>query len=234
MNIIGLVTARGGSKRIENKNIIDLGGFPLIRHTIIPALNSKLIDEVFISTDDKKIADVAEKYGAKVPFIRPDDLALDNTPDKPVLEHFINWYEKKIKKSIDLLVFLRPTSPFRTPEIIDNVILKMQNSIDASSLRTVTKSEGVFHPYWNYKNINGYLENFCDIDISKYYQKQLLPDCFRLNGFIDILKPKIIIHNNNIYGDKIAYYEINENTAVDIDTEFDLLFARFIIDNKNL
>ena len=232
-NIVALIPARGGSKGVKNKNIKTLNHKPLITYSIEAALSCKTIDRVIVSTNDKSIAKIAKEAGAEVPFLRPDDLATDTTPDRPVMLHLIDWLKENEHYKTDLLVYLRPTSPFKTSILINNCIKRISGQDWASSLRTVTKSEGIFHPYWMYKSENEQLKPFIEgVSIEKYYQRQLLPDCFRLNGVVDILKPQLIKSSNNIYGNKISYFEIDENQAIDIDTELDFQFADFLIKNE--
>ena len=122
MNIVALIPARAGSKGIKNKNIKLINKKPLIYYSIILAINSKLINEVYVSTDSNKIKNISLKYGAKVPFLRPKKFSEDNSSDLQVFKHFINWYKKHIKKDIDYIVHLRPTTPFRKLVTIEKAI----------------------------------------------------------------------------------------------------------------
>ena len=113
MTIVAIIPARGGSKSIPDKNIKDLAGKPLIAHSIERALECKSIDRTIVSTDSKKIAEIAKKYGAEAPFIRPEELASDTTPMLPVLQHAVHHLEENEKYPIDIVILLDPTSPFR-------------------------------------------------------------------------------------------------------------------------
>ncbi len=229
-NVAALIPARGGSKAIHKKNIRLLNGVPLIEYTIRIALQNKNIDRVIVSTDDQEIAEISQKTGAEVPFLRPASLAKDNTPDKPVIEHALNWLKKCENCIPDALLFLRPTTPFKTNKIIDQCLAIFMNDNNASSVRTVNKVEGVNHPYWMFKDENGYLSPFVDgIKISEYYQRQLLPGCYQLNGVVDVLLPDFVFENSNIYGEQVRFVEIEAVYAVDIDTELDFDFAEFIL-----
>ena len=231
MKFIGLIPARGGSKRIPNKNIHLLCGKPLIAYTIEAALAAKSLDRVIISTDSQKIAETAKYYGAEVPFLRPLDISMDDTSDRPVMEHLIKWIEENENYCFDYLVYLRPTTPLKTSALIDNALKKIKNNTSFSGLRSVTKVEGVYHPFWMYKKNNNLLEPFIDnIDISLYYQRQLLPQCYRLNGVIDVVKKSIVISSEtNLYGNNVGFYEIDEKYAVDIDNEFDMFLCEYIL-----
>src|SRR3989338_4985887 len=117
--ILAVITARGGSKGIPGKNIKLLGGKPLLVYSIDAVKKSKLITHAIVSTDDKKIAEVAKKFGGEVPFLRPRKLAEDKTPHVPVMKHAIEFMEKKLGVAFDYAVILQPTSPFRLSEDID-------------------------------------------------------------------------------------------------------------------
>lgn len=232
--IIGIIPARGGSKGIPKKNIKLLNDVPLINYTIKIALANQHIDKVLVSTDDSEIAEVARTCGAEVPFLRPSVLAQDDTPDLPVILHALEWLKEDQDYTPDIILFLRPTTPFKTNDIIDNCIQLLNDDPKASSVRTVHRAEGINHPFWMYKDENTYLKPFItDIDLAQYYQRQLLPDCFKINGVVDALRPEVIISSNDLYGDKIRFIEIDETKAVDIDTPLDFAFATFLI-NKGI
>ena len=112
--VLGLITARGGSKGIPKKNIVNVGGKPLIAWTIEAALKSHVFDRVVVSTDNNEIASIAQKWGAEVPFTRPDRLAKDDSPHTDVLIHAINWLQEKEDYLPEFLMLLQPTSPLRT------------------------------------------------------------------------------------------------------------------------
>jgi len=134
MKILGLIPARGGSKGIPRKNIKPLGGKPLIAYSIEAGLKSRYLDKVLVSTDDEEIAQVARQYGADVPFIRPAELARDDTPTLPVIQHALRFLADK-GETYDAVCLLQPSSPFRTPAFIDAAIEKYVRS-GADSLVT--------------------------------------------------------------------------------------------------
>lgn len=232
-SVVGLIPARGGSKGIIKKNIKRLNGKPLIAYTIEAALKANAIDRLIVSTDDKEIASVAQQYGAEVPFLRPRELAQDDTPDKPVYLHLINWLLEEEDVEFEILVNLRPTTPQRTAEIIDSVVSKLHTEKTLTSVRTVTKVEGVFHPYWMFRQKNGTLMPFIEgVDLNKYYRRQLLPTCYRLNGVVDALKIETLLNNKNMFGERIGFIEVEEHLAVDIDNQLDFDFCEFLIKKK--
>ena len=123
--IISIIPARGGSKGIPKKNIVLLAGKPLIAYSIGQSLQCRHIKRTIVSTDDPEIAEIAREYGAEVPFIRPKELAKDDTPDLPVFLHALDWLEKQESYLPDLIVHLRPTSPLREVKHIEEAIEKL-------------------------------------------------------------------------------------------------------------
>ena len=146
--IISIIPARGGSKGIPRKNIIKYKGLPLIAHSIKSSLSCPLISKTIVSTDDEEIANIAKGYGAEVPIMRPAELAKDETLDLPVFEHMLNYVENNLDLKPSILVHLRPTSPIRPENIIENCINKLLNHPKASSIRSVTKVR--LHPFRMY------------------------------------------------------------------------------------
>jgi N-acylneuraminate cytidylyltransferase/CMP-N,N'-diacetyllegionaminic acid synthase len=231
MSIVGLIPARGGSKEVPQKNIKLLAGKPLIAHTIEAARSSCLLDRVIVSTDSDEIASITETYDAEVPFMRPKGIALDDTPDRPVMAHFIDWWMAAEGGDLELLVYLRPTTPLKTNDLIDRCIQKLKSDKRLSSVRTITRVEGVSHPYWMYKIENNRLKPFVGgLTKTKYYQRQTLPPCYRVNGVVDVLIPQNIIDSADIYGANTGYVEIDEHIGVDIDTAFDFEFCEFLME----
>lgn len=136
-NIIGMIPARGGSKRLPGKNIKPFLGKPLIAWTIEQAKSSSLLNKVVVSTDDNAIADTAKRFGAEVPFLRPKELAMDSSPTIDAVLHMLDWFGKKGER-FDFLALLEPTSPLRTNSDIDNAIkLFMANTNRADALVSV-------------------------------------------------------------------------------------------------
>ncbi len=232
---LAIIPARGGSKSVPSKNIKHLNGIPLIAYSIIISKENPLIDEVIVSTDDDEIANIALSYGAKVPFLRPKELSLDTTPDKPVILHTLEWFEDEYKCMPGLILYLRPTSPFRSHSLINKCINKITQDNSYSSLRTVNTASGIHHPYWMFKDDYKILKPFIDnIDLSNFYQRQLLPKCLRLNGVVDILKPQVVKDKSNIYGNSTGYLLTDDMITVDIDDQIDFDFAEFLIMKKKI
>lgn len=227
--ILAITLARSGSKRIKKKNIKELNGKPLIYYTIRSALESKKIDKYIVSTDSNEIADISRSYGAEIPFIRPKKFAEDTTSDYLALKHSLEQLLIKYNYKPDIVVNLRPTAPFRTGKIIDKAISKFISS-KADLLRTVSKVEGVHHPYWMYRiNKNDYANQLIkSVNINNYYQSQKLPSIYRINGLVDVYK-RNSIYNNKILNGKMITLITEENISHDIDTIADFKFAETLI-----
>lgn len=228
MSILGIIPARGGSKSISMKNIVNLSGLPLISYTIKAALNSK-INRVIVSTDSKKISEISSKFGAEVPFLRPKKFASSSSHPNQVIEHALNFLEKNESYVPEIVLFLQPTSPHRTSEMINKSIQLLQNS-KASSVVSVTKPDK--HPFQSYVIKNGFLKAFYKNKEKKYYQRQLLPDFYNPTGAIYTFWTKTFKKYNSIYGPKPKPMIINnEILNIDIDFEFDLFLSEMIFKN---
>ena len=178
--ILAVVTARGGSKGIPRKNIVDLGGRPLIQHTISAARKANLLDRVIVSTDDEEIATVSLKCGAEVPFIRPVELAGDTSAHIPVIQHAVRFLEDKENYFVDYVMLLQPTSPFRTSSDIDGAI-EVAISTNADSVMGVTEVEQ--HPFKLNLIDDGILKSAFDVP-KGYIRRQDFPRYYWENGAI--------------------------------------------------
>lgn len=218
--ILCIIPARGGSKGVPGKNIRPIGGIPLIGWTIEVALSTSCLDRIIVSTDDEEIADIVQDYGIDVPFLRPKKLAQDNTPDMPVYEHTLRWLKKHEHYNPDIIVWLRPTSPLRTNTDIEHAVELLIDS-NADWVRSVC--EVTHHPYWMYKLENGKMKTFIDdIDIQKYFQRQLLPAVYRINGAVDVTWRKTILEKRLDYSGNLQAYIMPVERSLDIDTEADI------------
>lgn len=228
MKIIAIIPARSGSKGIPNKNIKLYKGKPLLAHSILQALQSKYITEVYVSTDSQEYKEIAIEYGALVPFLRPPQFADDLSPDIDLFNHFLVHYHENINTIYpDIIVQLRPTYPNRTVELIDNCIEIFINNYDNyDSLRTViplNKSPYKMYYIDEQNMLIPYLLKYKDI-VEPYNQaRQLLPQTYLHNGCIDIIKTDTIITKNLLSGNNIYPFIMDENENNDIDTEEDLI-----------
>ena len=227
---LGIIPARGGSRRVPRKNIRLLAGKPLIAYTIEAARAATTLDRVIVSTDDEEIAGVARRYGGEVPFMRPAELAADDTPDAPVFLHALDWLAKEEGFDPELVVNLRPTSPFKTGVVIDEVV-EVALETRADVVRTVTRVHGVHHPYWMFQlEEDGLAEPILPgIDLARFYQSQLLPPVYRLNGIVDAMRVEAIRTGESLSARSVRTVEVAESTAMDVDTELDFRFCELLL-----
>ena len=226
--VTALIPARGGSKRLPRKNIKSLCGKPLIAWTIDVTKESKYIDSVVVSTDDFEIKEVAEKFGASVPFLRPESLSNDNASSFDVVKHAIEFLN--INKLNHLIVLLQPTSPLRTVKELDDA-LELFISKKASGVVSVSECE--HSPLWtNTLPENLSMSGFIRSEVQGK-RSQDLPKFYRLNGSIYIYKTEVLLEQNQIFYDENVYgFETSLETAVDIDTALDFLIAETIMKNR--
>jgi CMP-N-acetylneuraminic acid synthetase len=223
LKVLGLIPARGGSKAVHKKNVHLLNNKPLIAYTIETALNSGCLDKVIVSTDSQEIADIALKYGAEVPFIRPAEFAQDDTTDLPVYQHAIKWLEENAGYSPEIIAWLRPTAPLRSGEDIRNAIQLLRDK-KTDWVRSVCEAE--HHPYWMYKLNDVQMEPFIDgIDVKKYYRRQLLPPVYRLNGAVDVTWRATVMEKQLLYSGSISGYVMPHDRSIDIDSLIDFAIA---------
>jgi len=224
---LGIIPARGGSKRIPKKNIRILAGKPLIAWTLEVARECGEMDRIIVSTDDAEIADISRKYGAEIPFSRPAEAAQDDTPDYVVYRHAVSWLKENDDFAPDIVVWLRPTSPLRNAEDIHNAIGIFKDR-GADCVRSVCEVEQ--HPYWMKTIQNGYLVPLMDgCDEKEYYQRQTLPPVYRLNGAVDVFSNVAVEKNGDLYGGKIHGYVMPVERSIDIDSEIDLAIAELLL-----
>ena len=218
-NIVAIIPARGGSQRIKKKNIKNIFKKPLLVWTILAAKRSKFIDEIYLTSDDSKILNIAKKYGINC-IVRPKNLS-NNTimPDAAVLHAY-----RKIKKSFDYIVTLQPTSPLRKAADIDRAIVKIVKN-NGDSLLSAFKT----HSFIWKKIKNIYKSNY---DIYKRPRSQDF-ERYQENGSIYITKPKIFIKNKNRLGGKIIISEMDRYASLDIDSIKDFKIAELILKHGN-
>ena len=228
MKILALVTARGGSVRLPGKNLRPLGGKPLINWSIEIAQDIPEIIEILVSTDDESIADVSRKAGALVPWLRPQELATNEASSVDVALHALNWYEKE-KGTVDGLLLLQPTSPFRSRDTVLNGISLFKK---IGMLPVVGVSQTNAHPLWSFKIEQGELLSFVD-NSGILKRSQDLPPAYIINGNFYLISPDDLRRNKSFLGARtIPLIAESEQEALDIDSEIDFTFAEFI--HKNI
>ena len=228
--ILAIIPARGGSKSIPRKNIRPLAGHPLIAYSIAAGLAAKSVTRLIVSTDDPEIAEIARSYGAETPFLRPAEFAQDMTPDLPVFEHALRWLEEHDGFRADIVVHIRPTSPLRPPQLIDESVALMQHAPDADSVRGVGVASHTPYKMWR-KRDDGFLTPLLtDTSGEAYNQpRQALPTVYWHTGHIDLMRCATLLQKNSMSGERILPIVIESKYCVDIDTADDWTYAEWLL-----
>jgi CMP-N,N'-diacetyllegionaminic acid synthase len=229
MKVLAIIPARGGSKGLKRKNLVDFLGKPLVAHSIEHALASKSVTRTIVSTDDDEIACVSRSFGAEVPFMRPSELAEDQVLDWPVFVHAVEFLAKNENYHPDIIVHLRPTTPYRKPEWIDEAVNLLIQHPEADSVRSVSEPEK--HPYRMFTiNSDGYLDPIMKHEHPEPYllRRQELPKVYYYNCVIDVTRPSTIFEAKSMTGTRVLPYVMNPAEVFDIDTTRDLAIAEFL------
>ena len=231
-NIIAIIPARGGSKGIPKKNIIDLAGFPLIAYSIVAAKLSRIIDRIIVSTDSREIAEIAKRYGAEVPFLRPKKFAKDTSHDIEFVQHVLNWLQNNEGYQPEYLVNLRPTTPLRGPELIDEAIKKILKNKRATSLRSAHELSESPYKFFEIKN-SFFVGLFPNDSRIEYHNlpRQIFSPVYHPNGYVDIVKSQVVIDTNTLYGSKI--FPFITPVVGELDIPEDLDYIKFNLNRKN-
>ncbi|WP_049987348.1 acylneuraminate cytidylyltransferase family protein [Halobellus rufus] len=219
-NVLGLIPARGGSKGVPRKNISELAGTPLITHSIQAGREATAIDSVVVSTDDEDIAAVAESHGARVPFMRPDELATDEAPTAPVITHTLETLHDA-GEEYDAFVLLQPTSPLRTATHIDESYSLYEES-DADSVISVYPTYDI-----RLERTPEGAKKLNYTDAAKRRQDRA-PE-YVINGAIYVNGVEQFLQTKETIAGITKMYEMTERESVDIDTPFDLWLAEQIL-----
>jgi N-acylneuraminate cytidylyltransferase len=215
--VLALIPARGGSKSVPRKNVLPIGGKPLIAHSIEHALACSLVTRTIVSTDDDEIAAVAARYGAEVPFRRPAKYATDTATDLDVFVHTLSWLRDADGYHPELVVHLRPTTPVRRVELIERAIAAMLADPGADALRSVNLAEQT--PYKMWRIDKGLLTPLLTIPgcaEAHSMPRQELPEVFWQNGYVDIVRPRTVLELGSMCGRRILPFVVEEAIA-DLD-----------------
>jgi len=223
MRVLGIITARGGSKGVPNKNLKPLGGRPLIDYTI-DAANDTPLDRLILSTDDKKIADVARELGCEVPFMRPAELARDETPHLPVILHAAQWMRDHANYVADVVLTLQPTSPLRSSADIA-AALRMLELSGADSVVSVNAVTAHAHPMRMLRvGADGMATLFVTGEPvrNRINRRQDLPQAFVMNGAVYACRTEVLFGAEpSLYGDRVVAYPMPAERSISIDTAED-------------
>lgn len=227
--VLGIIPARGGSKGLPGKNIRPFMEMPLIAHSIAMSKLCPVISRAIVSTDDEAIAEVARRYDGEVPFIRPAELAQDETPMWPVVQHALKWAEEDEGRNYDFVTLLDPTSPGRLPEDITGGLAKLQSDNRVQGIIGV--SEPDFNPIWHcVVEKDGLLEGLFP-EGAKYTRRQELPTVYRINAVLYIWRAEFVHECSGQWrteGEHLLW-EVPDIRAIHIDHIEDFEHAEIIV-----
>jgi N-acylneuraminate cytidylyltransferase len=234
-DVLALIPARGGSKSIPRKNIRPLGGHPLIAYSIAAGLAAELVTRVIVSTDDEDIAAVARRYGAETPFLRPAEFSQDNTIDLPVFQHALRWLAEHEGYCPDIVVQLRPTSPFRRTLHIDAAVARLLERPDADAVRTVCAPFQNPFKMWRIRP-DGLMQPLMSGEFREPYNmpRQLLPDVYWQTGYVDAVWSGTILEKDSMTGERILPLVIDPSEWIDIDSPDDWRRAERLLESGEL
>ncbi len=225
LNVVAIIPARGGSKGIPHKNIKLFAGYPLIAYSIAAAKESEYVSRILVSTDDPEIAAVARDWGAETPFLRPAEISGDTTLDLPVFQHAVRWLAENEGYRPDIVIQLRPTSPFRTPGLVDEAIRLLLDHPEADSVRGVVPSGENPFKMWRIDEKTGQMHGLIPVEgLAEPYNspRQALPKTYWQTGHIDAIRPeRTFMAGESMSGKVILPLFLDPAIKVDIDNPSD-------------
>ena len=228
MSIICLIGARGGSKSIPDKNIRLLGQHPLIAYSIAAGKMSQYVQDVVVSTDSEKIADVAKQYGASVPVLRPAEYAQDNSLDIDYFQHYLQFLKSNGQEIPDLILHLRPTTPLRDVAVIDQALAYMMEHTQATALRSM--HESVMSPYKMFKQGEEFAEALMpDPNQKESYNlsRQAFEPTYSPNGYVDVVRSEVVLETGMFHGPRIKLWETERVPDIDTLDDFEYAHRKF-------
>jgi CMP-N,N'-diacetyllegionaminic acid synthase len=232
--IVGLIPARSGSKRLPDKNILPLAGHPVMAYTIAAALNSRIYQDVIVSTDSDRYADIARYYGAEVPFLRPAELAGDVSPD-------IEWLEYSLKRlkddgrEYDCFSILRPTNPFRLPKTIQRAWQAFLEEEGVDSLRAVEKCQQ--HPGKMWVVRGKRMVPLLPLSPSNKpwhsSQYQSLPEVYVQNASLEIAWTRVVFEEGTIAGNVLMPFFTKNYEGFDVNNAYDWSWAEYLVESEH-
>lgn len=225
LNVVAIIPARGGSKGIPHKNIKLFAGYPLIAYSIAAAKESEYVSRILVSTDDPEIAAVARDWGAETPFLRPAEISGDMALDLPVFQHAVRWLAENEGYRPDIVIQLRPTSPFRTPGLVDDAIRLLLDHPKADSVRGVVPSGENPFKMWRVDEKTGRMYGLIPVEgLAEPYNspRQALPKTYWQTGHIDAIRPeRTFMAGESMSGKVILPLFLDPAIKVDIDNPSD-------------
>jgi CMP-N-acetylneuraminic acid synthetase len=233
--VLSLIPARGGSKSIPRKNIRTFAGFPLIAYSIAAGLAAETVTRVIVSSDDPEILAVARRFGAETPFLRPEQYSQDQTPDLPVFQHALNWLEENEAYRPEIVIQLRPTSPLRRVDHIDQAVYRLLERPDADAVRTVCIPFQNPFKMWRIGS-NGLMKALLETEFNEPYNmpRQALPEVYWQTGYVDAAWTDTIQDQNSMTGRNILPLIIDPSEWIDIDSPDDWRRAERLLESGEI
>jgi CMP-N-acetylneuraminic acid synthetase len=217
--VLGLIPARGGSKGVPRKNVRLLAGRPLLEYTADAARAARRLSEVVLSTEDDEIARIGRACGLDAPFLRPPELARDETPMLPVVVHALQWLEEHGRR-FDAVCLLQPTNPFRRPEDIDACIAMLEES-NADAVVTVLPVPPQYNPHWVYFRCEDGGIRLSTGEAAPIGRRQDLPPAYHREGSVYVVRRDVVLGQGSLYGRSLVGLEIDPSRSVNIDSPED-------------
>lgn len=232
--VLGIITARGGSKGLPGKNVKPLCGKPLIGWTIEAAKQSHLIDDIVVSTDCEQIASISREFGAEIPFLRPANLATDEATSFDVIKHAIEQLQED-GREYEYVISLEPTSPLRESHDIDNAVYQMIEK-GAGAIVGVCRAESTNPCFMYRKNTDGFLKSFIaeKIDSSLAIRRQDIEPVYYLEGSVYVSRIDVFLERQGFYHEGTMGYEVPKWKSPEIDDEIDFLLVEAIMKHRRI
>lgn len=228
MKNLAIIPARSGSKGLKDKNIKLLNGKPLLAYSIEAAKESGIFNEIMVSTDSEEYADIAEKWGASIPFLRNDELSNDTASSWDVVKDVVRRY-KELGTEFDTVTLLQPTSPLRTS---DDIVNGYEVMVEKAANFVVGVCEMDHSPLWaNTLPEDHSMENFIRPELVKM-PRQSIPTYYRINGALYIVKIDYLMKSRNIYEEKSFATVMRKQNSVDIDDQMDFTIAEVTMSKR--
>lgn len=230
MKTVAFIFARGGSRGLPGKNLLTLKGKSLVAWAIEQAKAVKRIQRVMVSTDSSKIAEVAKKHGAEVPFLRPAELATDEAPEWLAWRHALEWIKNESGTLPDAMVSVPPTAPLRSPNDIDSALDEFQKG-NADAVITVMEAHR--NPWFNMvtQGPDGFVRLAGQMG-QAIHRRQEAPLVYDMATVAYVLNPLFVLHNETLFSGKVRAVQVPKERGIDIDTAFDLELAEFLMNQK--